>query len=247
MKNHLSVTHNNKILELSWSNIELLKQYYVAQTARKMYSEEEMKDNEKFLIKFNEIANRFFLKTTELIPYIDNVKTVVDIGSGVALFDLLMSQHWTEANFYLVDKSAWTVTNDYEYWSAENKHGFYNSWDIVTDCIKTSNLDSDKFKFLEPTNEFPESIDFVISTFSWMYHYPMAVYWDKIFPRLSNGGYLVVDILNNEHEKVNEISDMMNSKPTVSYNPYLPNYTYKNNRILETGIHSGRYCWVKNK
>ena len=63
MKNHLSVTHNNKILELSWSNIELLKQYYVAQTARKMYSEEEMKDNEKFLIKFNEIANRFFLKT----------------------------------------------------------------------------------------------------------------------------------------------------------------------------------------
>lgn len=246
MNNQLNATYDGKVLGLSWTDLDSLKHYYAAQTARKMYTDEEMKNNEKFLIKFNEIANRFFLKTTDLIPKIKNVKNVIDIGSGVALFDLLMSQYWTDAKFYLVDKSAWTVTSNYEYWSPNNRHGFYNSWDIVTDAINTSNLDSSRFKFLEPDDIFPDSIDFVISTFSWMYHYPIAVYWDRIFPRLEKGGCLVVDILNNEDERIDEISEAMKSKPTASYNPYLPQYTYKNERILKTGIHSGRYCWIKN-
>lgn len=246
MNNSLIAHINNSKLELKWSNTKSLKNYYSIQTSRKLYTDEEMNDDNLFFIKFNEIANTFFHKTISILPNLENIKNVLDIGSGIAIFDLLMSQYWKDSKFYLLDKSSFTIKENFEYYSPSNNHGFYNSWDVVTDCIDSSKLDKNQFIFLEPDNELPTELDLVISTFSWMYHYPKDVYWDKVYQGLKKGGYLIVDILNKDDSPIDEISDIMKSKPIVDYNKYMPNYSYKNDRILSTGIHSGRYCWVKN-
>lgn len=172
------------------------------------------------------------------------LKTVVDVGSGVAIFDLLLSQ-CTDANFYLVDKSALDKFFPVQY--SADKHGFYNSWNVVTDAITTSNLDPARFNFVSPTDEWPEQIDMIVSMHSWCWHYPKDNYWSKAIANLKSGGYLVLDILNlADRDTAQEITDELKANP-ISVVPLTPrpNHPFSTSHVMKNGSHGSTYIWVK--
>ena len=69
------------------------------------------------------------------------LNNVLDIGSGISLTDLAIAKLNPNINFYLLDESKIDYKKHWQYFSKENKHGFYNDWDVVLDCINNSELD----------------------------------------------------------------------------------------------------------
>jgi len=171
-----------------------------------------------FLIFVMEKSLKFRLR--RILRYIDpcQLKTVVDVGSGVGLIDILLSQYATDACFFLVDRSQILLPKKNQFFSKSmdvNYHGFYNSWEVTRDIINSTQIDAKRFYFLDPTTIWPSDIDLVISTYSWCYHYPKTFYWDKVMTNLKVGGILILTVskdINNQNV-VKEISQDLASYP----------------------------------
>jgi SAM-dependent methyltransferase len=191
-----------------------------------------------FLIYEIEKSLKFRLR--RILPYIDpyQLKTVVDVGSGVGLIDILLSQYATDACFFLVDRSQILLPRKNQFFSESidvNYHGFYNSWDVTQDIINSTQIDVDRFYFLDPTTIWPNDIDLVISTYSWCYHYPKIFYWDKVMTNLKVGGILILTVsqhINNQNI-VKEISQDLACYPmSIFEDPATPCVWYVWKKML---------------
>jgi len=202
--------------------------------------------DEEFMLKFEKrIQNNW--NRIALNVDINSLKKVVDIGSGVSTPDLLASKYNPNAEFYLVDKSEYTRKTNGLYY--QDVHGHYNSWDVVEDCINSSGLDRSKFNFLDPIDEWPTDVDLILSTFSWCWHYPKEVYWDKVLNSLKLGGSLLIDVLNlPDKNTVNEISYEFKSIPKVislmKMDPHLQ--YFKDHLTVKDGSYGGFYLWTRH-
>lgn len=173
--------------------------------------------------------------------------TIVDIGCGAAITDLLLYSYVPGSKFYLVDKEdTWPAELHPAKVSYTVEHPFYNSWDPINDAITTSGFDKTRFNFLSPESSFPEDADLIMSSFSWCFHYPKENYWNKVCESLKTGGKLFLDVrLLNDRNIIDEISEEFKSEPVLMAMPILPEYL-DNPPDGEVGIVGYRCLWTKN-
>ena len=174
------------------------------------------------------VKKRFITEFVKYITINDTVKKVIDVGSGLAINDMLMSQLRPDIDFHLVDKNISKQTvediffnpssepNAYFSKSLDDKdyHGFYNSTDITKDIIQHSPINSEKIHFLDPVDDWPLEVDYIMSIDSWMWHYSKDVYWSRLLKSLKVGGHFAVTMtLRTGERTIEEISNDLGSYP----------------------------------
>ena len=247
----ITITYKNSNYSVDWSD-----------HANLMYFTKQQRDN-------FEVADEFFFQLlTEKLQqdcdkYLDFIpkhsKKIMSVGSGVSIIELILSQYCTNAKIFLLDKSVITAgdrTTNPSSFSENNNHGFYHSWDVVTDAIKTSNLNEDRFVFLDPSDDWESDIDVVFSAWSWCWLYPFEVYSEKLLKSLKIGGTLILEIQNppNLHDVPKTISELLGSEPSYCkrYNSQANRILKKNGVIRQLNIDSnkqrgGFYVWTRVK
>jgi len=177
-----------------------------------------------------------------------NNPTVLDIGSGVGIIDLLACDFFKNGTYHLLDKNQNTAARPQgEYYS--RNHGFYNSWLPTFDGIKTSGFDTNQFKFVEPGYEklWPKC-DIITSYSSWCWHYPLDTYFTFVLDSLKVGGTLILNISNNalaeQENLIDEISSQLGAEPEKVM--YFTNDSKQDpNWIIKDG-NRGRACiWTR--
>ena len=245
----LNITSDRGLLEVNWSNVDLLGKYAAAQAgcyASNIDNKQNILDlhNANFA-RWHEYCwkQREQLSTYE-IP--DGAR-ILDVGCGVAVVDLLLYSYIPDSKIFLLDKpGTWETTIRPTKVSYTDEHPFYHSWEPITDAIETSKFDKTRFTFLEPDDNFPEDMDLILSSFSWCFHYPKEVYWDKVINSLKKNGKLYLDVrILPDKDIINEISEALKSDPKILEVPKLPKHldSFDNNR---PDITSFRCLWVKN-
>jgi SAM-dependent methyltransferase len=172
---------------------------------------------------------------------------IVDIGSGVSITDLLLYSYIPNSIFYLVDKNAeWPNMLHPATVSYTETHPHYNSWNPVLDAIETSKFNRERFNMLAPEDSFPEDTDLIMSSYSWCFHYPKEIYWQKVRDSLKTGGKLCLDVrLLQDRNVIREISDEFKSWPTLLPIPESPEYL-DNPPTVVSGVVGYRCLWIKN-
>jgi hypothetical protein len=130
-----------------------------------------------------------------------NAKTILDIGSGVAGIDVLISKHYkNKISIFLIDK---TQVDDKIYYKFNKKGAFYNSLNVSKMILNINGVPLNKIYLQEATKKneinFRKKFDIVISLISWGFHYPVSTYLDKVYTNLNKNGTLILDIRKNTH------------------------------------------------
>lgn len=125
-----------------------------------------------------------------------NAKNILDIGCGVAGIDVLISKHYKNSiGIYLLDK---TAIDGNVFYSYEDIGSFYNSLTIAKRLLMLNGVSEKKIYTQEVKSDnkidFETSFDLVISLISWGFHYPISIYIDQVFEKMSKGGVLIVDV-----------------------------------------------------
>lgn len=140
---------------------------------------------------------------------------ILDIGSGIAVVDLLLASYLPESRFYLLDKEGFEFYPGVYY---DADYPEYNSWEPVRDAISASGFDHSRFSMISPNDEIPDQVDCVTSYLSYCWHYPKDTYWDLVMSKLKVGGKLVLDVRTlADRDVVGEISEAMRSDPVAHY------------------------------
>lgn len=171
---------------------------------------------------------------------------ILDIGSGVAVVDLLLASYLPKSKFYLLDKEGFEFYPGIYY---DVNYPKYNSWSPVIDAIQTTNLDPARFNMIGPTNKISEQVDCITSYFSYCWHYPKDVYWDLVMNSLKIGGKLILDVrLLADRDVVAEITEDMKSEPTIHwFDNKLPSHVDNMPAPKEGMPVGGRFVWTRNK
>jgi len=170
---------------------------------------------------------------------------IVDIGSGVAVIDLLLSLYLPQSKFYLIDKQGFNFRKGVYY---DKEYPEYNSWDPVKDCINATGLDPSRFVMQSPEDSFPENVDCITSYLSWGWHYPKETYWDSVMANLKVGGKLIMDVRTlPDRDIVGEISEDMKSEPVAHwFDIKLPAHIDNLPAPKEGTPVGGRFMWTRN-
>ncbi len=206
----LTVNSARGPLELKWSDVESLAKFSALQTGAFGGAGKEL-TKQLFFENFPKWVQSQWQHHEYIVgSNIEESATVVDLGSGLGIIDLLQSQYTPGSKFYLVDRQE----NNFQqgiYYSDE--YPFYNNWVSTIDCISSTGIDLKKFVMQDPDKELPEA-DVILSYFSWCFHYPKEVYWDRVLQSLKPGGRLVLDVRLLDHKDViGEISEELKSTP----------------------------------
>lgn len=244
----LTVNSNKGPLSVSWSNVESLAYYAGTQAG---YYLQDSKDHLALHYEHFEKWNQMFWTQREHMGIFDisDQSTILDIGCGAAVVDLLLYSYIPNSKFYLVDNNTWSITPDNTppFVSFSETYPSYHSWDTIVDAISTSNFDSNRFCMLNTLDDFPEDVDVITSYLSWCFHYPKNIYWEKVMNSLKTGGKLILDVRPlHGKDVIGEISEELKCNPIKFKFPKLPSYsdTYPN---VEPDVTGYRCLWIKGK
>ncbi len=136
-------------------------------------------------------------KVDSIIDFIPaSTSTVLDIGCGIAALDLFLAEKLDLSGIYLLDK---TKTEEKIWYMFEEEGAFYNSLGAAKDTLTSNGIDPAKVHLIEAPDDgvIPieaGSVDLVLSTISWGFHYPISVYIDSVMALLSEAGCVIVDV-----------------------------------------------------
>jgi hypothetical protein len=169
---------------------------------------------------------------------------ILDIGSGVAVIDLLLASYLPKSKFYLLDKEGFEFYPGVYY---DPNYPEYNSWGPVHDAISATNLDPNRFNMISPSSDIPEQVDCITSYLSYCWHYPKDTYWDLVMSKLKVGGTLILDVRTlPDRDIVAEISKDMNSEPVARYfDVKLPAHIDNMPAPDASQPVGGRFMWVR--
>lgn len=267
-----AIRAKNRKLTLNWTKTELLKKYVAKQSplgakryqvsqqlteAFDLYVKDDLAHSLKTGLNYQMDAAFFywlqwvhedrFNAVLESIENLKEITSVIDIGSGVAIFDLILSQLLPNTKFTLLDKTtdANFIEEKFVQIDYHGNYPFYNNWEIVEDCINASNLNRNNFNFIGPNDPWPET-DLIVSSWSWCWHYPKETYWDKAIASLRPNGQLVLDVLyKKDVDIIKEISDAMNCQPVViSRHPVIQEHPWRHSWHEIDGFYGGLYKWT---
>lgn len=193
-----------------------------------------------------------------------NKPTVLDIGSGNSLIDIILYQILGGGKFYLLDKNFSNIATSpwiksplrkyYYYDQTGIRYPFYNKWDSVVNMLDcTTSINKDDFVLLDTTTEWPEQFDLITSWYSCGFHYPVDVYWERILKNLKVGGQLFLTIVHYVNaDVIDMISDRLQCKPkwTTRNTPVPSDLLIKDRSMTREKFEKeflNHYCWVRNK
>jgi len=168
--------------------------------------------------------------------------TIIDIGSGIAVNDLLLSKYLPDSNFVLIDKEEQKFELGIYF---SDSYPAYNDWASTKDAIATSGIDPGRFTFSNGEEEWPEA-DCITSYFSWCFHYPKERYWEKVLNSLKIGGKLVLDIrLLADRDILGEISEELKCEPIMFEYPNIIPEHIDNLKSPDPDIFGHRAVWTR--
>lgn len=136
----------------------------------------------------------------EIAPYIPiGTRNILDIGCGVAGLDLFLYKNLDSPNIILLDK---TKVEDKIWYSFKDDGAFYNSLAVAEGMLVQNGVPPEKVTSIEAESGalsvIPDgSVDCVISTISWGFHYPVETYLSQVVRVMSDEGVLILDLRKN--------------------------------------------------
>lgn len=239
----LTVDTDKGPISVKWRNVEELAKYATLQSGI-FGGVSDRLTKRTFFDHFRswsqkEWDRRVKMQTFDLAPN----PTIIDVGSGIAVIDLLLYSYIPNSKFYLVDKD--TVEFEKNIYFSEN-YPFYNQWGPVHDAVESSAFDSTRFTTQGPEDDWPES-DCITSYYSWCFHYPKETYWIKTLNSLKVGGKLILDVrYTKDRNVVEEISESFKCKPIIfEYANTIPKWIddYQHG---DSGVLGHRCVWTRN-
>ena len=140
------------------------------------------------------------IEAKALAPYVTkSVRSVLDIGAGLGGVDLALRKIFALEKIVLLDKNAEEARVFYGF---EERGAYYNSLDLARQMLELNGVPSEEIFCLEAPSdgnivlppEAGKSVDLVISTISWGFHYPISLYLESVHRLLSKDGSLIVDV-----------------------------------------------------
>jgi len=242
-KYELLVQTNKGTIKLVWSDVETLAKLATLQSGLFAGSGSEL-SKQLFFENFPKWAQQHWDRCYNMGLFnLPNDPVVIDIGSGIAVIDLLLQKYLNSGTFYLVDKNQFEFKNGIYY---SSNYPFYNNWDPVHDAIKSSQMPNEKFLIQDPEDPWPES-DCISSYYSWCFHYPKDTYWQKVKQSLKVGGKLIVDVrLVKDNNVIEEISEEFKCEPIkFTYPNMLPKHI-DNFETVDPNVLGYRCLWTRN-
>jgi hypothetical protein len=214
----VSITDKQSVsLELAWSGISQQSLYL------QIGFWPVTPDNDAKVLKYlRNKVQRFLNDTRFIFNSLPAGSTIVDVGAGNSIVDLILELAYPEKNFkyVLVDSNETMFDNNLVnriyncQHSFDNNYVTYNSWDFVAEAIRLNKLDASKFTFCNPSNVTSiESCGAIISLASWGWHYPIGTYLD-LCTKLDLNGYLCINPVLNSAGAISKITQVL-GKPVV--------------------------------
>jgi hypothetical protein len=243
--NHYKLNVNTNLgkISIEWNDVETLAKYATLQSGLFAGSSDKL-TKQLFFENFEKWAQKQWSWTEQLGGFdLPDNPTVLDIGSGISLLDLLLYSYVKNPTFYLVDKDKMEFKRGIYY---SKNYPYYNSWGPVEDAITTSKFDNNKFIIQDPSVEWPKT-DCISSYYSWCFHYPFETYWSRVQNSLKIGGKLILDVRLIEDENIIEIiSKSFNCEPKVfEYPNALPEWI-DNFKSSKSSVLGYRCVWIRN-
>ncbi|MHA0286117.1 hypothetical protein ACXYX3_06635 [Mycobacterium sp. C3-094] len=135
-------------------------------------------------------------RRAKFIP--DHGNSILDIGCGLASIDyhIYNRMRGDGPMIYLLDR---TSTEQQVWYRYEARGAFYNSLELAKTNLMLKGVPENRVICIDAPedghlNLDSGSLDFVISTISWGFHYPIALYLESVWRVMSAGGVLLVDV-----------------------------------------------------
>ena len=150
-------------------------------------------NSESIAYKFLKIFEK---KAISLLPHIaTDCNSVLDIGCGLGVLDLFLWHELNNPKLYLLDK---TKVDENIWYLFTNKAAFYNSLDLTNQFLVRNGVTRESIRTLNSGDDYnipikANSVDLVISSLSWGFHYPLSTYMDGVQRVLREDGIIIVD------------------------------------------------------
>lgn len=130
------------------------------------------------------------------------VKSLLDIGCGIAAIDIILYNELKLSKVYLLDKDE--IEDDIWY-GFSNIGAFYNSLNLAKEiCINNGLPGQNIIEIYANENntiEINKKIDLIISTLSWGFHYPIDTYISQVYELMHEKSLLILDVRKNTSGK----------------------------------------------
>jgi len=150
------------------------------------------KENEDLRQFFSRDIKEEFHDISSMIPIL--CKQIVDIGCGLGGIDYLLYTYYKTAMFTLIDKEGISKNLHYGF---KQTASYYNLFEITKDFLSGNQVNLKDFTFLDASKVheiIKDSVDLVISLYSWGYYYPIGEYIDVVYHMLKMEGLVILDI-----------------------------------------------------
>ncbi len=243
-KYELKIDTDRGALKIKWNDVNNLAKWANMQAAVYLQETNSLQTFFEFFPRWNQY---FWNSRSQQHAFdLPNDAVILDIGSGIAVADLLLAVYLPQSKFYLLDREGFEFRRGIYY---DSNYPQYHSWEPVCDAISASGFDSSRFSFMSPEDQWPTEVDCVTSYISYCWHYPKDIYWAQIMSSLKIGGKLVLDVRTvPNRDIVNEISEDMKSTPSVQwFDNKLPSRIDNMTSPVEGAPLGGRFVWTRNK
>jgi len=181
----------------------------------------------KFLLFANGIIRKFkkgiHAEFSLIEPYLPtDSQNVLDIGSGMAAVDILISKHYGhKIDIHLLDK---TMLDTDIYYGFKDKASFYNSFELARKILTRNNVAEENI-YTHDAGDLKDvfhnrKYDLVTSFISWGFHYPISTYIKEVSDSMSDNGVLILDV-RKDTDGLQEIKRYFKNTTIIHKTPFL--------------------------
>lgn len=188
------------------------------------------------ITKLNSRLKSVFGSLDEVLRKLPNGSTIVDIGAGNGLIDILINAKFPEKKFkfILVDSNNTYPAPRLPHTFYEDEFPTYNSWFFLAKAIKLNSMNYESFVIKNPSSIWSDQqVDCVLSFSSWCWHYPVDTYIDTVNKIVKSGGYLHVNSVLNIDNALLKLSEFFKTINMESHEFIPTESAVENNRCLE--------------
>lgn len=207
---------------------------------------------------FNRLEKLWNLRVNYIFRFVNHnnklrqSKKYLEIGSGVSILGLTLSQVYKNIDFHFVDNDYIDFRKNIPFYD-DNHHAFYNKFNVIENCVKESNIDTDRINLLTPKESWPDDIDIISSYGSYCWHYSPDVYLDRITKSLSSDGHLILEVLHHKNnlqkiiDKFNKpkLQFLFTDKRIMTSNAEYGTFDRSMINLDDSYAAGGRYLWIK--